>query len=117
MGSREEAESAARATLQTLSERLAGQEPQNLASQLPPELAEHMSDEGGGESFSLSEFFERVAERDESVDEPGAVYHARVVMEVLQDAVTGGELEDVKSQLPAEYAPLFEAGSRGEMDT
>jgi uncharacterized protein (DUF2267 family) len=117
MESREEAESAARATLQTLSERLAGNEAQNLASQLPPELAEHMGDGGGGESFSLDEFFERVSERDEGVDEPRAVYHARMVMEILQDAVTGGEIDDVRSQLPEEYAPLFEAGSQGEMDT
>jgi Uncharacterized conserved protein (DUF2267) len=36
---------------------------------------------------------------------PGAVYHARVVMEVLKDAVTEGEMEGVRSQLPAEYAP------------
>jgi uncharacterized protein (DUF2267 family) len=117
MGSREEAENAARATLQTLSERLAGQEPQNLASQLPPELAEHMRDEGKGKSFSLEEFFRRVSEKDPGVDEPRAVYHARVVMEVLQDAVTGGEMDDVRSQLPEEYAPLFEAGSQGEMET
>ena len=39
--SREEAERATRATLQTLAERLAGGEPHDLASQLPPELAGH----------------------------------------------------------------------------
>jgi uncharacterized protein (DUF2267 family) len=36
-------------------------------------------------------------------------------MEVLQDAVTGGEIDDIRSQLPPEYGPLFEAGSQGEM--
>lgn len=51
----------------------------------------------------------------EEADEPNAVYHARVVMEVLQNAITKGEIDDVRSQLPPEYAPLFEAGSQGEM--
>jgi uncharacterized protein (DUF2267 family) len=119
MESREEAERAARATLETLAERLAGGEPHDLASQLPPELAGYLRYEGEetSEPFSLDEFFERVAQRDEGVDQPRAVYHARVVMEVLGDAVTRGEMNHVRSQLPSEYDPLFEAGSRGEMDT
>jgi len=119
MGSREEAESAIRATLETLAERLKGEEGEHLASQLPPGIAEHLRHEraGAGESFDLQEFFERVDERDEAADEPRAVYHARVVMEVLGEAVTGGEMGDVRSQLPAEYAPLLEARSQGEMDT
>jgi uncharacterized protein (DUF2267 family) len=119
MESRQEAEEATRATLQTLAERLAGGEPHNLASQLPPELAEHLRYEGEETSnpFSLEEFFKRVNEKDGGVDQPRAVYHARVVMEVLQEAVTEGEMNDVRSQLPDEYAPLFDAGSQGEMST
>jgi uncharacterized protein (DUF2267 family) len=65
----------------------------------------------------LEEFFERVNHRDEEVDLPRAVYHARVVMEVLQEAVSKGEMEHVRSQLPAEFDSLFEAGSQGEMST
>ena len=118
MDSREEAEKAVRATLETLAERLRGGEAHDLASQLPPELAEYLGHEraGAGESFSLDEFFERVNERDRGVDLPGAVYHARVVIDVLGDAVTQGEIEDIRSQLPQEFAPLFEAGSQGKMD-
>lgn len=119
MHSREEAERATQATLETLAERLKGGEADDLASQLPPEIAKHLRHEraGAGEAFSLQEFFRRVSERDPGVDAPKAVYHARVVIEVLQEAVTEGEMDDVRSQLPAEYEPLFEAGSRGEMDT
>lgn len=119
MESREEAERATRATLQTLAERLAGGEPQDLASQLPPELAEQMRYEGEETSqrLSLDEFFERVSERDGDVDLPRAVYHARVVMAVLQDAVTQGVIDDVRSQLPAEFETLFEAGSQGQMSS
>ena len=113
---REEAEQAARATLRTLSERLAGGEPHDLASQLPPELAAYVryDEEHKSDSFSLEEFFGRVAKK-EGVDEPSAVYHSRVVIEILQEALTGGEIDHIRSQLPPKYSPLFEAGSQGEM--
>lgn len=106
---------AIRATLHTLGERLSGDEAEDLAAQLPREIALylHMADEQ--ESFSLDEFFERVAER-EPADLPAAVHHARAVIAVVQEAVTPGEIADVRAQLPADYDPLFEAGSEGEMD-
>ncbi len=119
MDSHFEAQKATIATLRTLAERLAGREPYDLAAQLPPELAKHLEHEraGAGERFSLDQFFERVREREEDVDLPKAVYHAGVVIEVLHDAVTKGEMEDVRSHFPAEYDPLFETGSQGEMTT
>jgi uncharacterized protein (DUF2267 family) len=40
--SNEDAEMAIRATLETLKERLAGNEPSNLAAQLPPEIASYV---------------------------------------------------------------------------
>ena len=118
MESRQEAENATKATLETLGERLAGGEPKDLASQLPPEIAEYLRYEGEQEPnpFSLDEFFGRVNEKNPGVDEPRAVYHARVVIEAL-GASTHGEIENVRSELPAEYEPLFEAGSQGEMST
>lgn len=117
MDSRERAEETVRATLRTLAERLAGGEPHDLTSQLPPGLAEHVryDEEQKSEPFSLQEFFQRVAEK-EGTEAPNAVHQAQVVMEVLQDAVTRGEIDNVKSQLPREYAPLFEAGNQVEMD-
>ena len=116
LSSRGEAEQATRATLVTLAERLAGGEANDLASQLPPEIAEHLRGEwsGMGERFSLDEFFQRVCRR-EDVDLPKAVYHARAVMEVLSEAVSKGEMDDVRAQLPAEFDRLFEAGSTGRM--
>jgi len=116
MESRQEAENATKATLATLAERLAGGEPKDLASQLPREIAEHLRYEGEQDPnpFSLDEFFERVNERDPGVDEPRAAYHARVVTSVLQDAVTQGEMDHIRSQLPVEYDPLFESSSQGE---
>ena len=113
---REQAVRAIRATLETLAERLAGGEPFDLASQVPEEIAVYLQHEraGSGERFSLDEFFKRVSSR-EGVDLPVSVYHARVVIEVLGEAVTEGEMRDVRAQLPAEYDKLFESGSKGRL--
>jgi uncharacterized protein (DUF2267 family) len=104
--STEDAEKAIRATLETLRERLAGNEPSNLAAQLPPEVAVFVEGEGGREAFSVQEFYERVAEK-EGANSEEAVKHARAVATVLQTAVTGGELEDLRSQLGNDYKELF----------
>ena len=102
----EEAQQATRAALETLRERLAGEEPSNLAAQLPPEIAPYVEGSGGREAFSVEQFYERVA-RKEGVGRDEAVRHARAVATVLQTAVTGGELDDVRSQLGAKYKELF----------
>jgi uncharacterized protein (DUF2267 family) len=102
----EEAERAIRATLETLRERLAGNEPSNLAAQLPPEIAPYVDGNGNGESFSVDDFYDRVAQK-EGVDHDEAVKHARAVATVVQTAVTGGEVDDVRSQLGNEYGELF----------
>ncbi len=116
LSSRGEAERATRATLEILAERLAGGEANDLAAQLPQELAEYLRREwsGIGERFSLEEFFRRVSLR-EGVDLPDAIFHARAVIEVLTEAVSMGEINDVRAQLPAEFDRLFEAGSSGHM--
>ncbi|WP_292761440.1 DUF2267 domain-containing protein [Nostoc sp. NOS(2021)] len=55
-------------------------------------------------------FFGRVSQR-EGVELPDAVHHAPVVIEVLSKAISSGEINDICSQLPSEFEPLFEAGS------
>jgi uncharacterized protein (DUF2267 family) len=106
LDSNEEAEKATRATLETLRERLAGNEPSNLAAQLPPEIAPYVEGDGGRGSFSVQEFYERVAER-EGVGHDETIRHTRAVATVLQAAVTGGEIDNVRSQLGNEYEELF----------
>ncbi len=109
--SNDEAERAIRATFETLRERLAGNEPNNLADQLPPEIADPLRGEGGRDNFSLEEFYQRVGEK-EGVDQDAAAQHARAVASVLQEAVTTGEMDDIRDQLKPEYAELF--GQYGE---
>ena len=107
--SRDQAQNAIRATLSTLRERLAGNEPNNLADQLPPGVAEALRGEGGQDNFSLDEFYDRVAEK-EGVGREEATRHARAVGAVLQRAVSAGEMDDVRWQLKDEYGELFGAG-------
>lgn len=107
---------ASRATLQTLAERMSGNEPAQLGAQLPRELAEYLRHDGAGsgERFDSDEFLKRVSER-EGVDLPVSVYHVRAVIEVLREAVSPGEIRDVLDQLPDDYRRLFEAGTKGKM--
>lgn len=108
IGDHESAERAVRATLMVLGSRLAGGQTANLASQLPPALAEVLPAEGPGERFDLAEFYRRVAaaEGDQCTPER-ARQHARAVLAALKVGLTGHEYDHVASQLPAEYADLL----------
>jgi uncharacterized protein (DUF2267 family) len=105
------------ATLETVGERLHGEEADNLGAQLPYALAAYLRLAQEREAFNLDEFFKRVARREGSgVDLPDAAHHARVVMAVLEEAVSPGEWADARAQLPGEWDALFEAGAEGEME-
>ena len=113
--SRGDAVRAIQATLETLGERISAGEGSDLAAELPPELGKFLRGVEETERFPVDDFFLRVAAK-ETADLPDAVHHARAVMEVLLESVTPGEMDDVRSQLPDDFGPLFEAGSDGEMD-
>lgn len=111
LSSRGAAERATRAVLETLAERLDGGEAKDLAAQLPREIGLHLTRDPQraweSERLSLDEFYQRVSER-ETVDLPAAVHHARAVMSVVSEAVSAGEMHDVRQQLGEAYAPLFD---------
>lgn len=71
-----------------------------------PYLQQGKQEPKSGQVFSLEEFVQRVSDR-EQVTLPAATQHARLVLEVLQKAVTPGEISDVRSNLPADFEPLF----------
>lgn len=114
LSSFEEATQAIRATLETLGERLFGGEAGNLAAQLPPELGRYLEERVLNESFGVDEFFQRVSIR-EGADLPVSIFHARMVIDVLTEAVSPGLMAKVKAQLPGEYNRLFykEKGAGG----
>jgi uncharacterized protein (DUF2267 family) len=103
-----EAEAVTQATLTTLGEYLTGGEGLDLAAQLPQGLAELLRRQPPERSmiFSLNDFLQRVGE-EEGVGIEEASAHARAVMGVLEEAVTEGEMDDVRRQFPSEFDPLF----------
>jgi uncharacterized protein (DUF2267 family) len=104
--SREEAEHAVRATLETLAERLSGGEADDVAAELPPELRPLLADGRRPEPFDLDEFLRRVAER-EGVPRELAARHARAVFVALGVALSPDELHDMASELPKDFGDLL----------
>jgi uncharacterized protein (DUF2267 family) len=116
--SKSEAERATRAALETLAECISKEERYDAASQLPKGLALYLKQPflGPGKqpapspkrNFSLDEFFQRVSIR-EDVPLATAREHAHVVLSVLSDALSKGELKEIHTQLPIEfYYEFFE---------
>lgn len=104
----EKAERAARATLETLGERISRGQARDLAKDLPGELSRWLLDSGSpsAEPFDLQEFIRRVAEREE-VDTDSAERHARVVFLALARLVPSDELEDMVAELPKDFGSLI----------
>ena len=103
-----EAMRATRATLETLAERLGPDETRHLAAQLPHEIQLFLADAGMAmpERFSSSEFLLRVCAR-EGIDLSESTHHARAVIDVLTEAVSPDDIDDVLDRLPDDYRPLF----------
>jgi len=111
LASKGEAVAAIRSTLMTLSERLFGDEVDHLVAQLPTEIGWYMKQVTDKEKFGINEFFKRVSEK-EGADLPDSVFHAQIVIEVVREAVAPGEVDDIRQQLPDEFARLFEGPQR-----
>lgn len=116
LNSREEAERATHATLETLKERIVGNEASQLAAQLPKELGEYLRGREGedGQYFRLEEFIQRVSEK-EGVEPTAAANHVRAVFSVLQQAVTPGEFADVRANLSDDYEDVLPAQNQTQV--
>ena len=106
--SRGAAETIIRATLETLRERLQPEAAKHVAAQLPHELARHLRG-GNFEHFGLSDFYRRVARREEA-DIEKAAFHARCVLETVAEAITPGAVHKLEKQMPLEFSELFSVG-------
>ena len=118
LASKSDAERATRAALETLAECIAKGERYDAASQLPRGLALYLEQPFLGtwnqqvpspkRNFSPDEFFQRMSIR-EDVPPATAREHAHAVMSVLLEALSRGEFEDIRRQLPIEfYYEFFE---------
>ncbi|MEH0933150.1 DUF2267 domain-containing protein [Micromonospora sp. CPCC 205558] len=99
-----------RAVLETFAERLTGGEVLDLAAQMPQPLQLVLKPSPSTEQadrFGAAEFVARVALR-AGVQEPAARDASRAVFTTLREAITGGEFDDVVTQLPRDYRGLVE---------
>ena len=76
----------------------------------PGDLAESLQGEGGREDFASAEFYRRVAKKEDV--EKARLSPTPAAALVLQEAVTTGEMDDVRGQLKPEDEELF--GRQGE---
>lgn len=107
---------ATQATLATIGERLPLQILKDLAAHLPRGIALFLQRHSGRSSrFGLREFYRLVGKR-EPADLPDAIYHARVVLSVLTDVLSLGEIEKILNALAPEFAPLFAPGAGEEFE-
>lgn len=107
-GDRDKAADLTRASLQTLAERISGGEADDLASQLPQELKGWLTGkQERAEDFDIEEFTKRVWQRAGLPSQEDAERGVVAVFATLREAVTGGEFDDVLSQLPDQYRRLI----------
>jgi uncharacterized protein (DUF2267 family) len=94
------------ATLKTLADRLTAGEALDLAAQLPKQLQLRLRPGmEAAERFSLAEFNRRVAQR-AGVDAAAAATGVGAVFTTLREAVSGGEFDDLLTQLPDDFAEV-----------
>lgn len=107
LASRSESAKVVEAVLETLGERLGTTEREDLAAQLPEELRALVLERHETDRYPLEEFYRRVGARAD-VLYARAMDYARAVASVLKEAISPGELKDIRARLPAEYKKLFE---------
>ncbi|HEY9698227.1 MAG TPA: DUF2267 domain-containing protein [Trichocoleus sp.] len=110
LDSRETARNVSRGVLETIAERIVGNESHQLAAQLPAPLSDYLEGHEGqdGNPFSLREFYQRVSQKLD-IDPIEAADYARAVFAVLNSAVTPGEFADFRANFSKDYEELFAA--------
>ena len=113
LASRDDAERACRATLDTLSEWVPEALADNIAVQLPHEIGDHLrrsgEHAGTAERFGRADFIPRVAAR-AGVSADQAADIARAVMDALTAATEGGLMAKVTETLPADLREYVTPG-------
>lgn len=110
------AEAATKAVLETLGETVTSGEAEDVATQLPTDLAGALEDaDHDGAGYEREEFVDRVGNRlrETDVDPDEAERITDAVADALAETVSRGELEDLTSQLEGSIDPLF-GGAGGE---
>ncbi len=109
---RTDADRVVRATLRTLACCAPGDLVAALAAELPPVLAEPLSDAPRRTGVDLCGFIQRVSQLSE-LEIPQSTYAARVVFELVHESAGPGALAAVRLSLGHDLRVLFDAGARG----
>lgn len=109
LDSNEDAETVTVSTLQTLSDRIAEGQAEDIADELPDELAGTLSVEGGqATELTVEQFLERVAtDEQEASIEGDTENHVRAVLSTLEATIDDEESRALREQLPESYERLF----------
>ncbi|MFE9655489.1 DUF2267 domain-containing protein [Micromonospora sp. NPDC006431] len=103
------------ATLEILADRISAGQAEDIAYQLPDELADHLSRPLGREratSFGFEEFLRRVGDRPD-VDRALAGAVVPAVLTTLREAVSREEFENAMAQLSKEFWQVIEPVGAG----
>ncbi|MFF8942001.1 DUF2267 domain-containing protein [Streptomyces sp. NPDC014864] len=119
LDSRGAAERVTRASLETLGERVPSPVAEKAAAQLPHEIGEHLrrvahapDHRPSGEHMTQHDFFARVAER-AGAKYPKAIFEARCVVEIANEATHGAFAHDIRPSLDSDLERiLFEIGDQ-----
>jgi uncharacterized protein (DUF2267 family) len=105
----EDAERITREVLGVLADRIARGEAQDLAAELPDELAPALNGSPNAEGFSAEAFVARIAEA-EGVDPETAERYVAAVFDGIGRTISDQEYDDLVAELSADYAPLLPEG-------
>ena len=98
-----ESEEALELVVETLASRLNEGEREDLASQLPEELEDVALAPTATQKFSAEDMFEELSEL-QNIDESRAKKQVMAVWRALKEALSPGEIEDIRAQLPNDLA-------------
>lgn len=106
--SREDAERATCATLETIKERISSKESQALAAQLPQELGAYLrnTERESAQDFDLQAFIVRVSQK-ENIEPITTAIHVRAVFAVLQNAIKPEEFAKLHANFSHDYEEMF----------
>lgn len=98
-----ESENALQLVTETLAARLTEDERKDFASQLPEELKDMTLSMSGQEKMSKDEFYSEI-EDTQGIDHGHAKKQIMAVWLALKDALTPGQIDHIKTQLPNDLA-------------
>jgi uncharacterized protein (DUF2267 family) len=101
-----ESETALRIFIKRLAMRLTPDEREDFASELPMDLQDIALTEAAPQRISAEQFVQQFAE-EEDIDESRAKKQILAAWQAVKDAISPGEIDDIKAQLPNDMVAML----------